>query len=62
MPKNGPKNWKNYHIKISMYIGNTDLLGLILGVEVFFLLVTVQEHCGTYLDIFGTSTFKSEPL
>ena len=28
-----------------MYNSNTDSLGLILGVEVFFLLVTVQEHC-----------------
>ena len=28
-----------------MYNSNTDLLKLILGVEVFFLLVTVQEHC-----------------
>ena len=29
-----------------MYNSNTELLGLILGVEVFFLWVTVQEHCG----------------
>ena len=29
-----------------MYNYNTDSLGLILGVEVFFLVVTVQEHCG----------------
>ena len=28
-----------------MYNCNTDSLGLILGVEVFFLKVTVQEHC-----------------
>ena len=28
-----------------MYNCNTDLLGLILGEEVFFLMVTVQEHC-----------------
>ena len=28
-----------------MYNSNTDSLGLILGEEVFFLLVTVQEHC-----------------
>ena len=31
-----------------MYNNNTDLLGLILGAEVFFLLVTVQEHCDQY--------------
>ena len=28
-----------------MYNSNTDSLGLILDVEVFFLWVTVQEHC-----------------
>ena len=33
---------------ISMYNSNTDSLGLILDVEVFFLLDTVQEHCELY--------------
>ena len=32
-----------------MYNSNTYSLGLILGVEVFYLLVTVQEHCELYL-------------
>ena len=35
-----------------MYNSNTDSLGLILGVEVFFLLVTVQEHCDIPYDLF----------
>ena len=32
-----------------MYNSNTDSLGLISDVEVFFLWVTVQEHCEVYL-------------
>ena len=36
---------KLLNIIISMYNSNTDSLGLILDVEVFFLWVTVQEHC-----------------
>ena len=34
-----------------MYNCNTDSLGLILGVEVFFLRVTVQEHCEEFSPI-----------
>ena len=37
------ETFQNY--QISMYNSNTDSLGLILDVEVFFLWVTVQEHC-----------------
>ena len=40
------ETFQNY--QISMYNSNTDSLGLILGVEFFFLWVTVQEHCVLY--------------
>ena len=44
-----------------MYNSNTDSLGLILDVEVFFLWVTVQEHCvGLYKPIKCFLSFKSQ--
>ena len=41
-----------------MYNSNTDSLGLILGVEVFFLWVTVQEHCEQQHFFFAAVTFS----
>ena len=47
------ETFQNY--SISMYNSNTDLLGLILDVEVFFLWVTVQEHCVSSILVISVS-------
>ena len=45
-----------------MYNYNTDSLGLILGVEVFFLVVTVQEHCDQHFLLYDMDFLKSNGL